>query len=113
MDLILLAGMVTNGQLYGGVWPLVPQARINDGQLDVALFVGGGPLEATAHAARVLAGWHQAHNDVVMRKLRRIRFESLGQPLPVQADGELLGSTPLDVTVRPAALLALGARATA
>ncbi len=108
LDLILLAGIVTNGRLYGGIWPLIPRARIDDGELDVALFVGGGPLEATAHAARVLAGWHQAHSDVVIRKVRRVRFESLGQPLPIQADGDLLGTTPLEVEVRPGALLALG-----
>jgi diacylglycerol kinase (ATP) len=108
VELILLAGIVSNGRLYGGVVPLMPQARIDDGLLDVALFVGGGPLEATAHAARVLAGWHQAHRDVVMRKVSRARFESLGQVLPIQTDGDLHGTTPLDVIVRPAALLALG-----
>ena len=108
VDLILLAGIVTNGQLYGGVVPMVPQARIDDGELDAALFVGGGPLEATAHAARVLAGWHQARSDVVMRKVTRARFESLGPPLPIQADGDLLGTTPLNVEVRPSALLAFG-----
>jgi diacylglycerol kinase (ATP) len=108
VELILLAGMVTNGRLYGGLVPLVPQARIDDGELDAVLFVGGGPLEATAHAARVLAGWHEARSDVVIRKVSRIRFESLGQPLPVQTDGDRLGITPLDVVVRPAALLALG-----
>jgi len=108
VELILLAGIVTNGQLYGGVVPIVPQARIDDGQLDVALFVGGGPLEATAHAARVLAGWHQARSDVVMRKVTHARFESIGQPLPIQADGDLLGATPLHVAVQPSALLAFG-----
>jgi YegS/Rv2252/BmrU family lipid kinase len=108
LDLILLAGIVTNGQLYGGLVPIVPQARIDDGELDVALFVGGGPLEATAHAARVLAGWHQARSDVVMRKVRTARFESLGPPLPIQADGDLLGTTPMQVAVQPSALLAFG-----
>ena len=108
VELILLAGIVTNGQLYGGVVPMMPQARIDDGQLDVALFVGGGPLEATAHAARVLAGWHQARSDVVMRKVTSARFESLGPPLPIQADGDLIGATPLNVAVRPSALLAFG-----
>jgi YegS/Rv2252/BmrU family lipid kinase len=108
VELILLAGIITNGQLYGGVVPMVPQARIDDGQLDVALFVGGGPLEATAHAARVLAGWHQARSDVVMRKVTHARFESIGPPLPIQADGDLLGATPLHVAVQPSALLAFG-----
>jgi len=45
---------------------------------------------------------------VVMRKVSRARFESLGQPLPIQADGDPLGITPLEVAVRPAALLAFG-----
>src|SRR5712691_2377742 len=55
IDLNLLAGIVTNGRLYGGLVPLVPQARFDDGLLDASLFVGGGPFEATVHAARVLA----------------------------------------------------------
>src|SRR5216684_6532472 len=80
IDLNLLAGIVTNGRLYGGVVPLVPQARIDDGELDVALFVGGGPLEATAHAARVLAGWHQARSDVVVRKDTRSVGGGLERP---------------------------------
>jgi diacylglycerol kinase (ATP) len=108
VELILLAGMVTNCRLYGGLVPLVSQARIDDGQLDVVLFVGGGPLEATVHAARVLAGWHRDSSGVVMRKVSRVRFEALGQKMPIQADGDLLGNTPLEVTVRPGALLALG-----
>jgi diacylglycerol kinase (ATP) len=108
IDLNLLAGIVTNGRLYGGLVPLVPQARFDDGVLDASLFVGGGPFEATAHAARVLAGLHQARHDVVMRRVRRARFESLAQPLPVQTDGDMLGTTPLEIEVRPGALRALG-----
>ena len=55
IDINLLAGIVTNGRLYGGLVPLVPQARLDDGVLDASLFIGGGPFEATAHAARLLA----------------------------------------------------------
>ena len=109
IQLELLAGIVTNGRLYGGLVPLVPDARIDDGALDVALFAGGGPLEATAHAARVLAGLHHADPHVRMRRVRRLRLETIGAPLAVQSDGDPLGSTPLDVRVVPGALLALGA----
>ena len=70
-------------------WPAVrrpraagaPGARRRRRARRVALF-GGGPFEATAHAARVLAGLHQARHDVVMRRVRRARFESLAGPLP-------------------------------
>jgi diacylglycerol kinase (ATP) len=104
----LLAGIVSNGRLYGGLVPLVPQARIDDGVLDVALFLGAGPFEATLHAARVLAGLHVADAGVLLRQVRRARFESLGPPLPVQVDGDPCGSTPLEVEVVPSGLLALG-----
>jgi diacylglycerol kinase family enzyme len=43
-----------------------------------------------------------------MRKVTHARFESIGPPLPIQADGDLLGATPLHVAVRPSALLAFG-----
>ncbi|MBV9357597.1 MAG: hypothetical protein JO023_18960, partial [Chloroflexi bacterium] len=44
IELDLLAGIVTNGRLYGGLVPMMPNARIDDGALDVALFPGGGAV---------------------------------------------------------------------
>jgi diacylglycerol kinase (ATP) len=111
IELELLATIVTNGRLYGGVVPLMPSARIDDGLLDVALFPGGGALEATAHAARVLAGRHLDDPGVRIRRMRHLRLEPLGRPMPVQSDGDPLGTTPLEVAVEPGALLALGAGA--
>jgi diacylglycerol kinase (ATP) len=108
IELDLLAGIVTNGRLYGGLVSLMPNARVDDGALDVALFRGGGALEATAHAARVLAGLHHSDPNVLIRSVRRLRLETLGASLPVQSDGDPLGSTPLEVQVVPGALLALG-----
>jgi YegS/Rv2252/BmrU family lipid kinase len=109
LELPLLAGIVTNGRLYGGLVPLVPNARLDDGVLDVVLFPGAGALEATAHAARVLAGLHHGDPSVLIRRARRIRLETIGRTLPVQSDGDPLGTTPLEVQVVPGALLALGA----
>jgi diacylglycerol kinase (ATP) len=91
------------------VVPLVPSASIDDGLLDVVLFTGHGPVEAAAHAARVLAGAHTADPAVVMRKVRRLRVEPVEGSLLVQSDGDPRGQTPLDVTVAPGALFALGA----
>ena len=110
IELDLLAGIVSNGRLYGGLVALLPNARVDDGVLDVALFSGGGPIEATAHAARVLAGLHHTDPSVLIRSVRYLRLETLGAPLPVQSDGDPLGSTPLEVRVVPGALLALDGR---
>ena len=108
VDIDLLAGIISNGRLYGGVVPLLPNARLDDGLLDVALFHGGSPFDAGAHAARVLAGRHQGNPNIIMRRIQRIRLETPGTAIPVQSDGDPLGSTPLEVEVVAGALLALG-----
>jgi YegS/Rv2252/BmrU family lipid kinase len=108
IEVDLLAAMMTNGRLYGGVVPLLPQARIDDGALDLILFRGGGPLSATAHAARVLARLHQSDPSVLIRRFRYARLETPGATLPVESDGDPLGTTPVEVHVLPHALLALG-----
>jgi YegS/Rv2252/BmrU family lipid kinase len=108
IELELLCGIVSNGRLYAGLVPLMPAARLSDGALDVALFPGSGPLEATAHAARVLAGLHHSDPSVVIRRAQHLRIETLADPLPVQTDGDLRGTTPLEIRVAPGALLALG-----
>jgi YegS/Rv2252/BmrU family lipid kinase len=108
IDVDLLWGVVTNGRLYAGLLPLLPQARLNDGLLDVALFAGNTALDATAHAARVLAGLHHANPRVLIRRVQRVRIETASEVMPVQTDGDSRGATPLDVRVAAGALLALG-----
>lgn len=109
-EMPLLAGIATNGRLYGGLVPLVPTARIDDGLLDVVLFGGSGAMDAAAHAARVIAGIHALDRNVVVRPSRRLEIEALDGSLPVQTDGDPHGSTPLVVEVQPAAINVLGMR---
>jgi diacylglycerol kinase (ATP) len=99
---------VTNGRLYGGVLPLVPAARVDDGVLDLVLFPGAGLAEVTAHAARVLTGLLHTDPRIIIRKVRRLRLETHGRALPVETDGDSLGTTPLELEIVPGALLALG-----
>jgi diacylglycerol kinase (ATP) len=107
-ELELLAGLATNGRLYGGLVALAPEARLDDGLLDVVVFEGSGRSDAATHVARVLAGTHRGSRGVVAARVRRLDVESLGPPVPVQTDGDPRGTTPLQVEVLPQALLALG-----
>jgi YegS/Rv2252/BmrU family lipid kinase len=108
VDLNLLACIVSNGRLYGGVVPMLPTARLDDGVLDVALFPGGNSLDAGGHAVRVLAGLHHTDPRVIIRQVHRLHLETLATAIPVQTDGDPLGTTPLEVEVLPRAVLALG-----
>lgn len=79
-----------------------PGIEYDDGLLDVCIF---SPRTLT-DAARIM--WRLYRKDfrsddcVVYRSGRRIRIET-DPPRRVQADGELLAPTPLDVTVEPLA----------
>jgi diacylglycerol kinase (ATP) len=108
IEVPLLAAVVTNGRLYGGLVSLVPNARLDDGLLDVVLFEGTDPFQLAAHVARVLAGQHQRDANIHISSARTVRIESLDRPLPVQADGDLRGTTPARIALEPRAVLALG-----
>jgi len=67
--------------LYGGLVPISPDARVDDGLLDAVLFPGATSLDAAAHAARVLAGLHVADAHITLRRVRRLRVETIAEPL--------------------------------
>ena len=91
------------GSLQGGV-PLLPDARPDDGVLDVVVLIAGG-----------LAGWLAVAADIVLRRpanggTHRIQFSELQLTLdseqPWELDGEVVGSTRrLTVVAEPGALL--------
>jgi YegS/Rv2252/BmrU family lipid kinase len=95
--------MIGNTRLLGGALAFTRQAVADDGWLDL-VFVGGHRLR---HRAQVLLraalrrpslGPH-AHYELV----RTVRLES-DVPLPVQVDGEVIGTLPMTFAVVPRAL---------
>ena len=90
-------------RMYGGLVPLVPSARVDDGVLDVVLLIEGmDPFQLAAHVAKVLAGQHEREANIHVCRARSIRIVSRDRPLPIQADGDLRGTTPAEVVVDPA-----------
>ncbi|PJI85562.1 diacylglycerol/lipid kinase family protein [Luteimicrobium subarcticum] len=101
---------VANGPAIGGGIRIAPDARVDDGLLDVVL---AGPLSRAA-AARVFpltyAGRHVAHPAVTVAPATVVRVEATSdgaQPPPAFADGEAVGTLPLEVRVEPGALRVL------
>jgi YegS/Rv2252/BmrU family lipid kinase len=94
--------LLGNTRSYGGVLSITSKALVDDGCLDGYLFCGRGPLWMTSLALRLLLGRQDRAKGVTFRRLRELVVETPG--LPVQADGEDFGDTPMRFTVALAAL---------
>jgi YegS/Rv2252/BmrU family lipid kinase len=96
--------VVGNSGLLPGGFNLLPDARIDDGVLDVAVLAPHGPLGWPRLATRVLT--HSHHQDRMLERLQARRVEITSQvTLPREVDGEVIspGQT-LTVSVQPGAL---------
>ncbi len=100
--LVLLA----NAPYCGAAYTLAPNARIEDGLLDVVLFRGVGVTRVLFHLA-VVAGGRRLPPPPEVQTLRARSIEIATRrrrPLPVHADGAAVGTTPARFEVAPAAL---------
>lgn len=95
--------MVGNGRHYGGGMTVAEDATIDDGLLHVYSIEPVPFLQLVGMAPRFRRG-SQARSDAVML-VRTQELELVtDRPVPVNADGELVGSTPARFSVVPRAL---------
>ena len=92
-----------NTPLYGGGMKIAPQARMDDGLLDVCMVGGVNPFKLFCMFPTVYAGRHLKIREVEYFQAARVRVET-EHPLDVYADGEFVCRTPVEVGVEPAAL---------
>lgn len=92
---------VANGPMTGMHLALAPDARLDDGVLDVVLYEGVGPSGLVAHMLRALVG----RPDSTFRTDRgaSVRIETRRR-MAVYADGLDVGFTPVELSIRPGAL---------
>ena len=109
----LYAAVVGNTRLYGGFTHLTSAALADDGQLDIATFsadrFAGRHLPGRmALAVRALRGSldRRQRGGVAYARGAQVRIAP-ESPMPVQADGEYIGETPITITVEPRALSVL------
>ena len=99
----MLAG---NTRCYGGVTHIASRALADDGLLELLIFSGYNLLRATGYGLVTLAGRQHGAPGVTYRQAAEIEVAGPSS-LPVQADGEFVGYTPLRLRVVPGALQVL------
>ncbi len=98
--------VVSNVQMYS-IFQLTPQAKMDDGLLDIFLFRGfGGFWYMLRMAGQLFAGRHLGNPRIVQRRARQVTIWT-EEPMAVQADGDPMGITPISVRVVPRSLRVL------
>lgn len=96
----------SNLRQYGGVVEIAPEAFADDGLLDVSIFRGQDLFAALRHAIRVLLRRHRQNAEAELLRAREIQIEARNS-LPLELDGDYVGTTPVTICVDPGALRAI------
>lgn len=95
--------IVSKGRLYGGRFTLAPDACSSEPGFSVALFDHSGALPALLYGAAL--PFDLLSHAPGIRHVRARRIDFIGnEAIPVQADGDRAGSTPITVTDAAAAI---------
>ncbi|MEA2520527.1 MAG: hypothetical protein QOI81_173 [Actinomycetota bacterium] len=103
LDVEAMLVVVGNAPAYGGGMRVLPEARINDGLLDVCVVTALSAPAFLRAFPRVFRGTHTDHPNVVMLRGTQVRVEA-DRRVQVYADGERIGPLPAVHELIPAAL---------
>jgi len=96
---------VMNGTTFGGSFRVCPDARADDGLLDLLLVDAVGRLEILQLVPKILRGAHAGDPRLRLVRAKRVTIDS-AEPLLVEADGEIAfeAARRLEIDVLPGKL---------
>jgi YegS/Rv2252/BmrU family lipid kinase len=98
--------LIGNGRLYGGPFPFFKRALIDDGLLDVVVFKRIGYLDIIRYLQEVIFSSSISVPELEYFQTKRLRVSSKDE-VPVEVDGELIGTCPVEFRVRERGLRVL------
>jgi YegS/Rv2252/BmrU family lipid kinase len=102
-----LLAVFANTPLYGGGMRVAPEAKVDDGLLDVCKVGAVSPLRLFRLFPTVYTGHHLKIREVEYFHASRLRVAT-ETPMDVYADGEYVCRTPIEVSIQRAALKVIG-----
>ena len=95
--------IVANGNWHGGGMKLAPEARQDDGAFDVVTIGDVSKLDFVTTAPKLYSGRYLSHPKVELLRSSSVTIGA-DEPLPLEVDGEPIGTTPARFEVVPSAL---------
>ena len=96
----------SNSGRFGGGMQFVPDADLEDGQIDVVLSREASKLTYLRCLPQVFKGTHIQNDHLELFRAREIRVDA-ERPFRIYADGDPIGSTPATIRAVPGALRVL------
>lgn len=93
---------LANNQFFGAGMHIAPHASLNDGTLAYCFIEKCGWLTRFRILNKVMKGTHANHAKVHCGQLHAVQIQT--PDLPVQADGEYVGKTPMIIRTIPAGI---------
>ena len=94
---------VSNSGVYGSGMFLVPDARLDDGLLDVVLVEAVPKHRYLANLPKVFKGTHVSNPEVTVHRASELKIAA-DRPFAIYADGDHLADLPATIRVLPRAL---------
>jgi diacylglycerol kinase (ATP) len=95
--------IVANGKWHGGAMMLAPEAQPDDGLFDVVLIGDVTKRDFVTTAPKIYKGTYLSHPKVELMRSRTVVVEA-PERLPIELDGEQVGTTPARFEIVPAAV---------
>lgn len=98
--------VISNGPYIGGGMNVMPIARPDDGRLEVITTNAVSRMEALREFMRIRHGGHLANPKIIQLSGAQVIVETpdATDALPVEADGDVRGFTPLALNILPSSL---------
>ncbi|MEK7448385.1 MAG: diacylglycerol kinase family protein [Planctomycetota bacterium] len=98
---------VANARSYGGPFVFIPQARPDDGMLDILWFSGHSRADIGRYFFNAFLGNAARCKDAHHLRGKKVVLSALGgsgPPVPVQVDGDCCGYLPVEIGIKPQAV---------
>jgi YegS/Rv2252/BmrU family lipid kinase len=95
--------IVANGQWHGGAMRLAPEAQPDDGLFDIVLIGDVTKRDFVTTAPKLYKGTYLSHPKIELLRSQTVAVDA-PERLPIELDGEQVGTTPARFEIVPAAL---------
>jgi YegS/Rv2252/BmrU family lipid kinase len=95
--------IVAIGRWHGGGMKLAPDALPDDGEFDIVLIGDVGKLDFVTTSPKLYKGGHVGHHKIEVVRSSYVEIDAT-DPIPLELDGEVAGTTPARFEIVPNAL---------